>query len=463
MSTEADDILSYLGDNSAYAGLGDASDAAQYAGRGVDTGAGGLAQAFTDPKERAAMIQQLNQASGNVVGKMNSASDQATQALIAARERIQNMQFDPQIMQLASDSSLHGGYLSDVAGDAKARLPVALAQQNFGMTKEGNLLQINKLLSSEQMTPLIAQLNNLAAQRRSMTTSDDAMNRLLVQMRGQNMSQTEADKRLEAALTKGQETTLPGGGKIPAGYQIDPADPTKVTPIIGGPQDPNTSKPIGAREAMVIGRSLTGAKESLADLQNVMLSPATATAGVFGIGASPSHSIMGSTIDSLRNKVSDQDTQSYNTLIPGLSRGLATIEASGMVPAGSFTHSFDNLILREGDTEETKLHKLAGARQAVENGMDVLVNNPRLPPQQQKYAQDIIDQVRKVIPFTHADIFNLSHAAPGTTIADMVKAHGLGGSTPAYDSEVQAEAAAAAGTLRSGDKVVIGGVKGTWH
>lgn len=270
-----------------------------------------------------------------------------------------------------------------------------------------------------------------------------------------------------------------GGPRLSAGFIWGPPDedgnPTQI-PIKGGPKDPNAPAALGSREATFLQRSITGAKLGLENIRNIMELPAGASTGVMGIGASPGHSVLQATRDTLRNSMSSDEVQDYNTMLAGLSRNLATIETSGLVPSGEFTNSFNAMTFREGDTEQAKLHKLAEMRQIIEFGMDVALNNPRVPEEQKTYLRDIIGDVQRVVPFTHRDVTSLSKV-PGSTLADLVKRRGLGTPEPAgavapgataaptgaapqtFATEAEAEAAG----IKPGTRVIIGGVPGTWQ
>jgi len=307
-----------------------------------------------------------------------------------------------------------------------------------------------------------------------------------------NEKNASADRSRSQADLNNQ--AVAGGGKAPTGfrYTADENGNAKLEPIPGGPKDPNgPGAPLGSREASQLNRVIGGGKQSLAALQSILSAPVGGNTGVFGIGAAPGHNLLQSTLDTMRNKASSEDTQQYNTMLPGLSRGLAAIESMGLVPSGTFIGSFDNLAFREGDTEETRLHKLAEFRQIIDNGMDVLAHNERLPKSQIQYVKEIQDQVRKVIPFTHADLFAMK-SIPGGTVQDMVNAHnvpaGVSAVAPpaaapsaaapaavppvppaaappvakpparaAFDTPDQVEAAFKAGKVKLGDRIMVGG------
>lgn len=293
-----------------------------------------------------------------------------------------------------------------------------------------------------------------------------------------------AETKKATAQADAATAVAANGGKAQAGYQwaknpdgtqkMDENGQPVQTPITGGSKDPNgAGAPLGSREAAMLGRVIGGARQSIATLRSILAAPTGASSGTFGIGAAPGHSLLHSTLDTFRNAASSDDTQVFNTLLPGLERNLASIETMGMVPQGTFTGSFANLAFRDGDSEETRLHKLAEMRQIVDNGTDVLINNPRLPEQQRKYLQNIQNEVRQVVPFTHTDLFRMKGMPPGSTVGDAVNAATNpggaapvptpGGKAPTYNDEAEAQAAEAAGKLKKGTKVTIGGVAGTWQ
>lgn len=117
-------------------------------------------------------------------------------------------------------------------------------------------------------------------------------------------------------------------------------------------------------------------------------------------------------------------------MLAGVSRSLATIETAGLAPNGSLSHSMDSIQLREGDTEMTKLRKLAEMRQIIEKGIEPNLSNPRLPQEQKKFIGDLISQVQDAVPYTQHDITELQRRAsknPQMTLQDLMTEKGLRG------------------------------------
>ncbi len=260
-----------------------------------------------------------------------------------------------------------------------------------------------------------------------------------------------------------------GGPKAPTNYQwVDPADTSKgVKPIIGSKADPNAPVVPGSREAIFHDRMVNSANQVVGDLKNVVELPIGASTGILGVGGSPGKSIFDSAKSTLLNTVASQDVQDYNSILPGLDRNLASIEANGLVPSGTFSDSFSKLALREGDTELTKLAKLAQVRQIVENGMTPSLSSTRITADQKNFIKTMLDDLKKAVPFTRNDIIALRREQeknPSATLNDLIKRNNPGGKAngaapPTFGTEAEAEAAG----LAPGTKVVIGGVSGTWH
>lgn len=161
------------------------------------------------------------------------------------------------------------------------------------------------------------------------------------------------------------------------------------------------------REYMMTSRIVSAADLGTAALQNIIEMPVGSSTGFFGVGSAPGHGLMQSAGDSLRNTLSSQDTQLYNTKIAGLTRNLAMIESAGLMPQGSLTDSMSAVIARQGDTESTVLGKLAEARQIIEKGTQATLNNPRLPPAVRQEMQDTLSALATAIPFNQHDVQEL--------------------------------------------------------
>ena len=146
----------------------------------------------------------------------------------------------------------------------------------------------------------------------------------------------------------------------------------------------------------------------------------------------------------LSQKVTSQEAQDYKTMIAGVSRSLSTIETAGLAPNGSITHSMDSITLNEGDSQLTKLRKLAETRQIIEKGIEPNLSNPKLAPAQRDLITRIISDVQTAIPFTQHDITQLQQSKnPNATLLDFARKTGLpttAGATSQAPVKIQSDA-----------------------
>jgi hypothetical protein len=209
----------------------------------------------------------------------------------------------------------------------------------------------------------------------------------------------------------------------------DPANPGAYKPVPGGPHDPNNAA-MGSRESVYHQRMVGSANQALNDIKNIVELPVGATTGTFGVGSSPGASMLSSAKSALLNKVADQDVQDFNSIVPGIERSLATIETAGLVPSNSFTGSFGSLLLRPGDTEYTKMGKLAQMRQIIEAGLEPALSNPRLGKDQKEFVNKMLADLKQAVPFSRNDVTQLRREQeknPSMTIKDMIAGHNPGG------------------------------------
>lgn len=187
---------------------------------------------------------------------------------------------------------------------------------------------------------------------------------------------------------------------------------------------PEGSATLGNRESVFINRIGIASNETAKDLKNIVKIPLTTSRGVFG-GRQQGGSLFDAGKESLANAMTTQDVQSYNILASGLQRNLAAIEAAGLAPSGSLTHQMDAVIFKNGDTNYSKLQKLAQIKQIANAGIETTLSNPRLPEKQVKHFEDILNEINQAVPFDNADLITLqqSHQTnPNVTINDIVKA-----------------------------------------
>ena len=186
----------------------------------------------------------------------------------------------------------------------------------------------------------------------------------------------------------------------------------------------------GGRESTFINRVVMAGNQAAADLENVVKLPIDASRGIFG-GRQQGKSLFEAGKETLTNTMTTQDVQTYNVLATGFQRALAAIEGSGLAPTNTLIHQMDAVIFKEGDTNWTKLMKLAQTRQIVEKGLETTLANPRVPDETKKHIEQIVGRIRRSVPFTASDLFALQQAQgidPNATLASVLKAKESGAS-----------------------------------
>lgn len=179
----------------------------------------------------------------------------------------------------------------------------------------------------------------------------------------------------------------------------------------------------GGRESVFINRVVNSGNQAAADLENVVKLPMTASRGLFG-GRSQGKSLFEAGKETLANTMTTQEVQTYNVFATGFQRALAAIEGAGLAPSNALMHQMDAVIFKEGDTNFTKLAKLAQTRQIVEKGLETVLVNSRVDEGTKRLVEDIVKKVRTAVPFTGSELIQLEamqQSNPNATLADVMK------------------------------------------
>lgn len=174
----------------------------------------------------------------------------------------------------------------------------------------------------------------------------------------------------------------------------------------------------GATNQRFAQRVLTNSRLLGTELQNLQRLPIeTATTGVFGNKTgTQSHGILSTTLNALANQVTPQGAQSYKTAMGGMTRALAVIESSGLTPSQGVLDSVkDSISASEGDTLLTLLQKQANARQNLEIGLETVLSGDSLTPAQLAIGREVLDNIKKAIPFTVEDVLEYGNPESGTS------------------------------------------------
>ena len=178
------------------------------------------------------------------------------------------------------------------------------------------------------------------------------------------------------------------------------------------------------REAIYTQRMITSGNQALKDTANIMEMPIAVHSALLGTGHYAN--IFETPKSALANKMTTQEVQLYGVATTGIQRSLANIEANGLAPQGSLTGQMESVIIRPGDTYDTKLMRMAEIRQIVEGGLEPILANPRVSDEQKQFVTQIMDRMKKVVPYTVHDVISLATTDnPNATIRDIAGKQGL--------------------------------------
>ena len=183
----------------------------------------------------------------------------------------------------------------------------------------------------------------------------------------------------------------------------------------------------GGRNAQMVTRQLVAARDATTEIKNIVELPLEASTGWFGgaQNAQP-HSLLTATKNVLAQKVTDQDVQDFNTSMIGMGKALAALESGGMQTNQALIAQFDRLALLQGDTNLTKMRKLATMRQQAENALEANLTSPFMGKEQKEFSKNLLGELRTAVPWTPSDVTKLQRSNnPTASLGDFAKSQGL--------------------------------------
>lgn len=159
-----------------------------------------------------------------------------------------------------------------------------------------------------------------------------------------------------------------------------------------------------SREARYSDNVAIAANEARTAIQNIASMPFKTTAGIFGSGRKETNLFSGP-INSLKNKLSQETTTSYNAEVDNIGSFYARLINGGLSPSQSEIDKFTNQFrVREGEDALTALTRLAQMRQAFERAAEVKLASKATPPEQIDMWKSAVADVKEAIPMTVADV-----------------------------------------------------------
>ncbi len=204
---------------------------------------------------------------------------------------------------------------------------------------------------------------------------------------------------------------------------INPGPDVRIVPPATG----------GGRNAMMISRALTDAKDAAAEIDNLSRLPISANAGWAGMRAAHGDgSIIGSSYNVMANKLTDQEAQDMNVTMVGMGKALAGLQTGGTAGAGgkALMDQYEKLAVQKGDSYITSMRKLASMRQASINAIESNMSGSFVNPAQKKQFQEAEDMIKKAVPWTPNDVTDFERAGkknPELSFQEYAAKKGVGG------------------------------------
>jgi hypothetical protein len=205
----------------------------------------------------------------------------------------------------------------------------------------------------------------------------------------------------------------------------------------------------GRQQATMLTRLTAAGNEVSGALQNLMELPVTANLGVFGgTQYQTADTLTDAVHRALARSLTPQEVQDLQATTLGLSRGLATLEATG-VSQGlvGLAKQMEREVPQSGDTPLTVMRKYADVRQIVERAMETVKSTSAVPETQTALLDKIVAEVKRAVPFTVHDVNMLERSPddPATVKAFSARVFANqrgGGSLPTVTSQAQYDALA---------------------
>lgn len=190
-----------------------------------------------------------------------------------------------------------------------------------------------------------------------------------------------------------------------------------------------SSSGTGTRDAYGFGEIVsTAANEAASSLVNLQTLPASVTSGL--AGGRETKSVFTAPVDALINSyITKDEEQTYNVEATNLARYIAQVQKGGRVVGASETaETQKGLLIKAGDSQFTRLTKMANGRQKLERAIEVRLASPRTPEGLKEIYRKNLEDIRTAVPFTVADVNAMARAKDKKkTFAQMYPEIGLGG------------------------------------
>lgn len=275
-------------------------------------------------------------------------------------------------------------------------------QEGRTPTNEEIIGAVSPFVSADKLAPMMQSASDKAAYRQSMI----------------DQARLAAEARLEAAKERGATQLEIAKMNAESRQQI-----AQLNAAVRAQTGAN--KGLSGREARYADNVAIAGNEVIGGVGNLVNMPFTSSTGVFGSGvgqATSSESLWGAPIAVLKNSVTSDNIQRYNTEISNIGKYFATLNTGGLAATAGAQKQFESQFsIKEGDTELTRLTKLAQMRQTFERVADIKLKSKATPDEQKDDWNQWLKQIKESVPITVNDVNKIANSKnPQQTMADAM-------------------------------------------
>lgn len=217
------------------------------------------------------------------------------------------------------------------------------------------------------------------------------------------------------------------------------------------------------RQQFMAQRAVSSLGGAVSAMDAISRLPATATVGIL-----PNLQTKDGMFNYIRNafgrEMSANESKSVETLFTGITRNLASIEASGAATGlVGLATQMEKLIPKEGDTAFDVALKLADIRRVAVENIKPLITSGLLKQEQVDTANALVAKMEQVIPYTANEVMDARYAGKTNYRQSMQNIVEKGNVKGAFATEAEADAAFQQGRIKKGDRIKIGNATGVYE
>jgi hypothetical protein len=313
------------------------------------------------------------------------------------------------------------------------------------------------------------------------TRADEKERQMMFQIQMQEDRQREARALRQIAQAGGgtpQYQLVEQDGKVMAINLRNPAAPPIETALKPGSKKFGTQTRGGAANDRYAFNIHESALQATTDLLNITSQPADTVLGTFaGMTGKSGETLTTALRNTFARKITSDDQRLMQQMIAGLEYNMGRALGGGYAnsSAKAVLDIYKQQVAQAGDSPAAQAMFLARMKQELKTLFKAFKNHPGAQPgyiDDLKEASTLLDET---IPFDVKDVTNASRGTRQTFVDKYVPT--MEGSprlalptaetqtfgAKSFATEAEAQAAFKAGTLKSGEKVIINGVRGTWE